>query len=61
MSGEVFQNQQAIAGRWREQISAVRKQREVAQKAGEPTGSFTRRINEMEQQLSKLLSKGIKE
>lgn len=59
-TAEIFQNQDAIAESWRKQISAVRKEREVAKKAGDRTGSFTRRIKEMEAQLSKLLAKGIK-
>lgn len=59
-SQEIFANQDAIAEKWRGQISAVRKDREAAKKAGEPAGHFTRRINEMEQQLSKLLTKGIR-
>jgi len=61
MTTEIFQNQNNIAKRWKAQIATVRKEREAAKNAGEPTGQFTRRINDMEAQLSKLLSKGIRE
>lgn len=60
MNDEIFQNQTAIADVWRTQIAAVHKERAAAKKAGEPTGSFTRRINEMEEKLGKLLSKGVR-
>ncbi len=55
----IFQNQDAIAASWRKQITAVHQEREAARARGEKTGGYTRRINEMEERLSKLLEKGL--
>ena len=58
MENEIFLNQSDVAARWRKQISAVNVERDHAMARGEKTGSYTRRINEMEDKLKRLLSKG---
>lgn len=56
---EIFKNQSEIALRWRAQIDQVERDRAAAKRLGENTGPYTRRINDMQAQLSKLLSKGV--
>lgn len=58
---EIFKNQSEIALRWRAQIDTVERDKAAAKRANEPTSGYTRRINAMQAQLSKLLSKGVRE
>lgn len=61
MSAPVFTGATAIAMRWRAQIAAVEAEREALRKTGGcggRVGALTRRIKDMEAQLSKLLTPG---